>query len=300
MFEDIHIISGGDSNYFELLKELAFSIRSKNEGKNLKISFLDGGLTADQIKFFNTLNINIIDPLWRNEDAFRRSNNKNYLKVEIAKVHLDLIFPESDIIAWIDADAWFQNFKALNIFQTVANKNKFAIVSQASRLHQKHLNYKHVFWNWVELRNILYKNARRADLPKSIIKNMMARPTLNAGIFALKQNAPHWERFRHWQEIILKGKRGRVFTATQLAFGICTYEEQLPYEALPDICNHMGPYRFDEKNNLFVDFYAPYDPISIIHMAGYDSIRKDRNNKISIPTIEEKTIDINLRFPAII
>ncbi len=178
----------------------------------------------------------------------------------------------------------------------VTKKDKFAIVSQSTRLNTLHLKFNHLFGKYVELRNILFKNARRANLPKSIVKNMMARPTLNAGIFALKQNAPHWERFRAWQDLILKGKRGRVFTATQLAFGVCIYEEKLPYEAIPDICNYMGPFRFNEDSNEFVDYFAPYDSVSIIHMAGYDAIRESINNKIEIINLKDESIKKSLRY----
>ncbi len=220
---DVKIVSGGDANYFELLKELALSIRHIPEGKNISIAYLDGGLSHEQIEYFQNLQIQVVDPGWRHPEALKRSSGKEFLKVEIAKVHLDLIFPDDEILIWVDADAWLQTSRAIELYAMVARKNKFAIVSQASRLQKQHLSYKNIFGNWVELRNILFKNARRAGLPKKIVNNMKARPTLNAGVYALRNGAPHWERFRYWQDFILQGKRGRIFTATQLAFGVGVY-----------------------------------------------------------------------------
>ncbi len=190
MFEGVKIISGGDAKYFDLLKDLAQSIRDQADGNSIDIAFLDGGLLEEQIHFFESLNISVVNPGWLHPEALKRNAGKDFLKVEIAKVHLDLLFPDAEILIWIDADAWLQNLKALELFSLVAHKNKFAIVSQASRLQRSHLNFKPAFFNRVELRNILYKNARRANLSSSIVKNMMARPTLNAGVYALKSGAP--------------------------------------------------------------------------------------------------------------
>ena len=178
----------------------------------------------------------------------------------------------------------------------VAAKNKFAIVAQASRLHQKHLSFRPLFGKWVELRNILYKNARRAGLPKKIVNNMMARPTLNAGVFAIKNKTPHWERFRYWQDVVLQNNPARIFTATQLALGIGVYEEDLPYESLPDICNYMGPHRWDESRQKFVDYFAPYDEVSIVHMVAQDEMRINPSYKIAIPDINDNTVKKSLRY----
>ena len=44
MFENLKIISGGDANYFEQLKELTLSIREQPGGEKIDISFLYGAL----------------------------------------------------------------------------------------------------------------------------------------------------------------------------------------------------------------------------------------------------------------
>ena len=42
----------------------------------------------------------------------------------------------------------------------------------------------------------------------------------------------------------------------------------MPHEALPDICNYMGPWRINQSTQQLVDYYVPYDPVSIVHMVG--------------------------------
>ena len=295
MHEDVTIVSGGDSKYFQLLKELALSIREKPEGKNLNIVYLDGGLTNENIGYFKSLNIEVVDPCWCNPIAEKRAAGRNFLKINIAKMHLDLILPNKKIIIWIDADAWLQTFESINLFSIVAKKNKLAIVSQATRLEGRNIQFKKLFTHrFVELRNILYKNARRAGLATGLIEKMQGRPTLNAGAYSLHVNAPHWKRFRYWQNEILK--KGRLFTSDQLAIGLTIYHDELSYEALPDICNYINPWRYDEENKLFVDYFAPYNPVSIVHLAGQDKNRNDALYEVEMLNLKDQIINKTLRY----
>lgn len=295
MHEDVTIVSGGDSKYFQLLKELALSIREKPEGKNLNIVYLDGGLTNENIGYFKSLNIEVVDPCWCNPIAEKKAAGRNFLKINIAKMHLDLILPNKKIIIWIDADAWLQTFESINLFSIVAKKNKLAIVSQATRLEGRNIQFKKLFTHrFVELRNILYKNARRAGLATGLIEKMQGRPTLNAGAYSLHVNAPHWKRFRYWQNEILK--KGRLFTSDQLAIGLTIYHDELSYEALPDICNYINPWRYDEENKLFVDYFAPYNPVSIVHLAGQDKNRNDALYEVEMLNLKDQIINKTLRY----
>jgi len=295
MYEDVTIISGGDSKYFQLLKELALSIREKLEGKSINIVYLDGGLTSENINYFKSLNIEVVDPGWCNPIAEQKAKGRNFLKINTAKMHLDKILPNKKVIIWIDADAWLQTFESIDLFSLVAKKNKLAIVSQATRLENKNIQFKKVFTHrFVELRNILYKNARRAGLTKDLIEKMQGRPTLNAGAYALHVNAPHWKRFRYWQNEILK--KGRLFTSDQLSIGLTIYHDELSYEALPDICNYINPWRYDEENKLFVDYFAPYTPVSIVHLAGQDKNRSDALYKVEMLNLKDQAIQKSLRY----
>lgn len=295
MYEEISIISGGDSKYFQLLKELALSIREKHEGKNINIVYLDGGLTSENIIYFRSLNIEVVDPGWCNPIAEQKAAGRNFLKINIAKMHLDKILPDKQIIIWIDADAWLQTFESIDLFSMVAKKNKLAIVSQATRLEGKNIQFKKIFTHrFVELRNILYKNARRAGLTTDLIEKMQGRPTLNAGAYSLHVKAPHWKRLRYWQNEILK--KGRLFTSDQLAIGLTIYHDELTYEALPDICNYINPWRYDEDKNLFVDYFAPYTPISIVHLAGQDENRNDHLYEVKMLNQNDQIIKKTLRY----
>ena len=295
--ETILIVSGGDSKYFDLLSELLLSLRRIPNGDKYNLAFLDGGLLANQKLFFTNNGVVVVDPGWRHPLAEKRCRGRNHLKINIAKLHLDKIFPTYKTIIWLDGDTWLQNDQAIKLLTMVAKKNKFAIVSQASRLQDKHIEFRSWIFGLVSLRNILYKNAKRAGLPPSIIKKLQAKPTLNAGSYALSVDAPHWERFRFWQDIALK--KGRLFTSDQLAMGLTVYEDKMPFEALPDICNYMGPWRWCTKRKLFIDYFAPYDPVSVVHLAGQDHMRVDDKYVIEIHDEDDNKIKKSLRYSSI-
>ena len=294
MPKNLLLVSGGDTKYFNLLRELLYSVRNLPDGNKVNLAFLDGGLKANEVDFFKKKNVAVVDPGWLHPIAEKKCRGRNFLKINIAKLHLDKIFPEYKIIIWIDGDAWLQNTSAIKLFELVALKKKLAIVSQASRLQENHIAFKNSFFNFVKLRNILYKNAVRSGLNRSICLNLQGRPTLNAGAYALHQSSAHWENFRYWQDIILK--KGRLFTSDQLAMGLAIYQDNLSYEALPDICNYMGPWRWCQKRKLFVDYFAPYDPISVVHLAGHDNMRADPATKITVMDMNDASIEKSLRF----
>ena len=261
------------------------------------LAFLDGGLLDNQKLFFTNNKVKVVDPGWRHPLAERKCRGRNHLKINIAKLHLDKIFPAYKTIIWLDGDTWLQNEQAIKLLSLVAKKNKFAIVSQASRLQDKHLEFRPWLFGLVSLRNILYKNAKRAGLSGPIIKTLQAKPTLNAGSYALSSEAPHWERFRFWQDIVLR--KGRLFTSDQLAMGLTVYEDKMPFEALPDICNYMGPWRWCTKRKIFIDYFAPYEPVSVVHLAGHDQMRLDKQYLIAMLDQDDNHIRRSLRYSSV-
>lgn len=264
--ESLIIISGGDSKYFPLLKNLITSIRSFKEGRNVALGMLDGGMNDRQTEELRSYDVRVIKPEWPNEKTKNKAKNKEYLLINLNKPKLDQLFEDFEILLWLDGDTWMQTWDAVPLFMQVANKGKFAVVSKATRLKPNVMNISRQLFGWVKTQEVLYKNAKRARLPAKIARSLINRPVLNAGAYALRQDAPHWEVWRKWQAICLH--HGRSFTSDQLSLALTIYEDKLPYEALPDICNYMGPWRINQTTQQLVDYFAPYDPISVVHVFG--------------------------------
>jgi hypothetical protein len=284
------IVSGGDAYYFPLLKDQVDSIRDLPQGKNVQIGMLDGGLTQEQKDYFKSEGIIVVRPEWPSEKIRKKAKKREHLLINLNKSSLDLLFPEYEIILWLDGDTWMQTWDAVSLFILVAKKGKLAIVTKISRLRTSVMRMSPRLFGWVRARGSLYNNAKRARLTSSIIWSLVNKPTLNAGAYALHRQSPHWERWRHWQKICLK--HGRLFSSDQLSLALTIYEDCLPYEKLPDICNYMGPWRVNKETNLLVDYFAPYEPASIVHMVG-----KATPSTLSggaVPGIDENDNPVNI------
>jgi hypothetical protein len=265
------IVSGGDAKYFPLLADLVASIRSLPEGKAAALGMLDGGLTHEQAKWFEAEGVKVVRPEWPVSKSKIRTRGRDYLLINLNKPALDQLFPDYEVIIWLDGDTWVQTWDAIPMFIHVANKGKLAIVSRATRLQTSHIRMRRRLFGWVEPRGVLFKNARRAKLPSRLVWSLVNRPVLNAGAYALRQDAPHWGIWRSWQLVCLR--HGRPFSSDQLSLALTVYENALPYEALPEICNYMGPWRIDLSKNQLVEYFVPYNPVSIVHLVGKDSAR---------------------------
>lgn len=293
---ELVIVTGGDTRYFPLLDEQLCSIRRLPQGKDVAIAVLDGGLEADQVATLEERGARVLRPGWPSPDAERRARGRDFLRINLNKPFLDKLFPEYEIILWLDGDTWLQTWDAVPLFCEVAAKGKLAVVSQASRLQESHLALRRRWFGWAEPRGILFKNARRARLPAGLAWSLVDRPVLNTGAFALRHGAPHWSAWRAWQDRCIV--HGRAFTSDQLALALAVYQDGLPYEALPETCNYMGPWRLDSARGMLVHYYAPYDPVSIVHLVGLDAMRNDATRTVTGRDMEDRPIELKLRYPA--
>lgn len=286
------IVTGGDAKYYSYIQGLIASVKRFNF-KNTAIGIIDGGFLQEQKEQLERQGLNVIKPTWDSNYLKFKASMKEYLLVNLYKSRLDELFPEYDIIIWLDGDTWLQTDCAINYLKQVALTGKLAVVSQASRLQKQHMALRRK-WFWLaEPRSILFKNARRANLGKDLCWSLAARPTLNAGVYALLREAPHWQAWKNWQKICRQ--RGRIFSSDQLSMALAVYYDGLPYEALPDICNYMGPWRYDTKRKIFTDLYVPYDPVSVVHLAGIEK-KFGPIEKVSVITETGETLKLSLAY----
>lgn len=116
----------------------------------------------------------------------------------------------------------------------------------------------------------------------------------NAGVFALKQGAPHWARWRHAFHSGLQVAEGHI-CCDQTALNHMLWTEKLPISPMPATCNwlcHLALPSYDVASSQFREPTTPSSPLGILHLAA-DS--KD----IRIQTrVAHQVREIGLRFPA--
>jgi len=284
----IIIITAADANYFELVRGTILSVREKPEGANIAIGFFDLGCTPQQLQWLET-QVNIIQkPDW-DFDFPGKNEAPHYLKGLLARPFLRRYFPNFDIYLWIDADAWVQDWQAVKLLVKGAAKRGLAVVPELDRGY--YLAYGKLPWYW----EFVYRDYQAA-FGEEVAKQLHSYPTINAGIFALHKDAPHWE---FWAEYLEEGLQRHVSLMTdQIALNRLVYGTEMfdRTEMLPAGCNwscNFGLPAWDTQRACFVEPYLPHGAIGILHITGH------KHDLVKLATTDGNQIEISLRYQPI-
>ncbi len=280
------IITGANANYFELVKGTILSIRQKPQGQTAIIGFFDLGCTSDQLNWLDK-QVNIIkQPNWE-FDFPSRNEAPDYLKGLLARPFLREYFPNFDIYLWIDSDAWVQDWKAIDLFVRGANKQGLAIVPEINRgSHIQYGGLPEYWWQWV------YRQYEES-FGEEVAKKFYSYPLLNAGVFALHKEAPHWEV---WAECLAGGlQKTHSLMTDQFALNLAVYDYGLfeQTEMLPSWCNwtcHFGLPVWDKEISCLVEPYLPHYPIGILHLTN------EKYERINLVSTDKDVVEVSLRY----
>jgi hypothetical protein len=254
------IASGSDSSYFPLLRDTVQSVLAQR--RNVAIGILDFGLAPDQRAWLADRVAHLVRPGW-DIDFPDRERTPETRKAQLSRPFLRRHFPGYATYLWIDADAWLQDWRAIELYVAAAGRDKLAISPEIDRAYKRHYKRPKLFgWtlNWK-----CYREAFGWRVADRLGRN----PILNCGVFALHHDAPHWDA---WARVIAQVvQRTRFFYIEQTALNYVIFSERLPVDLLPAYCNWMpgdAAPAFDATRGLFVEPYAPHEVIGIMHLAG--------------------------------
>jgi len=190
---------------------------------------------------------------------------------------------------WIDADAWVQDWQAVELFiQGARRRRGLAIVPEIDRGSRMQYGGLPNYWNQV-------KGWYTMAYGQEIGSQLCSFPMLNAGVFALHLDAPHWKA---WEESLREALQKTCTNITdQIALNLVIYRRDTfkQTELLPAWCNwtcHYGMPAWDETRGCLVEPYLPHTSIGILHL----TVQKHHQYRLS--TTEGKEIDVRLRYPA--
>jgi len=296
MKKDKIIVSSADSKYFFLLKELFLSLDKSGILSDYQFSILDTGLTEEQRIFFLDNSVIIKEAIWNTSVPKFKILGRDNLKTQVARAYLPDYFEDYKLYIWLDADMWLNDIKSFNLYEKGAFNNKLTIVPQSDRAYVKNANVEWLFGFPKKIKTINYKNISKS-ISKSLGRKYAFHSTLNAGAFAINDNVNIWKCFQ--KNIKLAAKKGRIFGTDQVALALSIYEDGLPSEFLPAYCNWMCEFnmpKFDSEKGQFVEPYIPNHPIALVHLAGLDDIRMDKNILSDVETLDGLRIKKSLRF----
>ncbi len=298
MRPDTIIVTGGNAPYFPLIDELWQSIQAACPGERPAFAVIDAGLTADQAAHLRTAGARIATV--PDDAAYPHATLRKdpRLAVNLSKPWLDRMFPGFATIIFLDGDTWVQDRAALELLDGAAQRGALAVVADNGRFWERQIDVRWLLGGiggLCQVRSFFFKNGRHGGLPLSLLKEMGNRAQLNAGVFALRTDAPHWAAMRTWQAHILKAG-GKGFSSDQVAMGAAIYGDRLPVELLPSGCNYIRPYRVDLAKGAIVEFYYPFNPVGIVHLAGQKAVRFDPAATAPVPDLDDRIHNLSLRF----
>ena len=281
---DLLIVSGADSAYFPLLKDTVLSVRALRA--DAAIGILDCGLDPVQREWLSPRVTHLVKPGW-DIDFPGQATTPEARKAQFARPFLPSHFQGYDTYLWIDADAWLQDWRVVDIYVEAASRGKLAIVPEIDRAYKRH--YKRPKWfGWT----LPWKNYREA-FGWRVADRLGRNPMVNCGVFALRGDAPHWQV---WGRTMARvAQRTRFFFVEQTALNFAIFAEGLPVDFLPAYCNWMpgdAAPAFDAKRGLFVEPYSPHEVIGVMHLAG----REQKNHSFHLNRIEGGEIETSLRY----
>ncbi len=287
------IVSSADSKYSNLLIELFKSVKNL-EGYDFAV--LDCGLSESAKSFFSEKKIIYKVPSWEFNIPNYKIRDRDYLKIQFSRFYLDKYFPGYENYIWMDSDTWVNCAETFKLYIQGANQSGFAICPQVDRSSPKLIDTKWFLNFPTKINSINFKNISRS-INKTLGKKYAGYYTLNAGCFAYNSKFDGLEIIK--KNLSMASKKGRIFGSDQVALALTMFEDKVPFELLPSYCNwiceHHMP-KFCNIKNLFVEPYIPNNNIAVIHLAGLDKDRSEKNIIHQIKTLDNKVINKSLRF----
>ncbi|MGE3778911.1 MAG: tetratricopeptide repeat protein, partial [Pirellulaceae bacterium] len=283
------IITAGDSRYFEFLASCIESINAARPRSSYALAVMDVGCTAQQRGWLEAHVDVCCEPAWHFEFA-NRSELPGYLRGLLARPFLRDYFPGFETYVWIDADAWVQEWRAIELFCAGARMRRgLAVVPEIDRCSWRQYGGLPEYWQAVA-------GWYAAQFGPGVGDRLCSYPMLNAGVFGLDAAAPHWNE---WRSAIARALQWRCGIMTdQLALNVIVYMQGLleKTELLPATCNwtcHNGFPMWDEHQRRMVEPYLPRAPIGIVHLT-----TRDKSPIRPIRTTDNRQIPARVMFPA--
>jgi hypothetical protein len=280
------ISSGADAAYFPLLRDTVLSIIAQR--RDVAIGILDFGLAAEERVWLEERVTHLVRPGW--DIVFpQRDKTPEARQAQLSRPFLRRHFPGYETYLWMDADAWLQDWRAVELYLAAAGREKLAIVPEIDRAYKRHYKRPKLLG-----RTLAWKCYREA-FGWRVADRLGRNPIVNCGVFALHHDAPHWDA---WARVIGQvAQRTRFFYIEQTALNYVIFSERLPVNFLPAYCNWMpgdAAPAFDAARGRLVEPYAPHEIIGVIHLAGEAA----KSHTFRLRCLDGGALETTLRYSA--
>lgn len=296
MKKKITIASASSAEYFHFLQGMVLSVRDKPQSRDIHISLYDLGMTPEQLAWLGSHVNNIVKPEW--EYGLTASDGmRDPFRAILAKPLLPKYFPGYDIYMHLDADAWVQDWSAVEAYLEGASKAALAITPEINRAYLANYTSSGEFHDFIVE---LYAGTWGEDYAKKYCYY----PILNAGVFAMPKESPIWGLWAENIRVSLAKSHHHCIEQAALNLAVFDHPDLFHFatsdkrniQFLPAVCNwlcHQSLPMFDKKLAAFVEPFLPHEKLGIIHRSSDDF--KDKKSA-PIHTTDGDTRTCNLKY----
>ena len=275
------IVTASNEAYGPFLDGLLASLEQWESRPYADIACFDVGLAPDRRADVARRVAHLIDPGWDLPVDRKLRAQRPALRSITVRPFLPRYLPGYDIYVWIDADAWVQERSAI---ARLIDGAAHGALAAAAHSHDAYRT----------TQEVVDGRTRRmaAGFGREAVVQGRWDAYLNAGVFALHRDAPHWDRWAAAFARALAVTDGK-HCSDQEPLNHAVWSEHLPVHLLPATCNWLCHLALPSRNSAsgkFCEPIAPGDPIGILHLTGYP--------KLTVRTTNSgETID--LAFPGL-
>ena len=257
------IVSAADQGFWPLLSGLLNSINEGRRSANYAIGILDLGLSDSQHKELEAYGARVVTPGWDCDLALFDKEPPAYFRAMTARPHLPSYFPGFDLIVWLDADCWVQDWRAVEMLALAAKDFGFAVIPEVDRSYISFMNNGTPYVDF-------FHSCLEKCYGSEFAQKYKYYDVLNCGVFAARRDTALWEHWSSYLSAAFRRLREPFFFAEQTAMNACVRAHAIPSAFLPARFNWMASRalpRLSFDGKIYLEKHPPFEHIGILHLA---------------------------------
>ena len=257
------VVTASNSTYMHLLRGCLESFASFPGSAGMDVVCFDVGLVEEDRRWLEARGVHLAEP--RTHFGIRPEAFDRTQLAFLTRPFLPEYFPGYDVYLWLDSDVWLQRWSVIEDYIRGAMESGMAIAHERERAYR----FQPRLFAWMAKHLVLgYGPVEGAHL-------LLVRPGLNAGLFAIHVDAPHWGAWAsHFRTAI--ERTGKISPHDQFALNRAIHGGVLsrpgfPTAVLPPTANWIcdrGVPMWNDAEGAFCEPYPPFRPIGALHLAG--------------------------------
>jgi hypothetical protein len=244
------------------LRDMLGSAQSWLARPDVSLACFDIGLDPEDRQWLTAQGARIVTP--RAHFGIDAASHPAALLSCLARPFLPEYLPGFDIYLWIDSDIWLQDPAVLQSYINGVQQNGMAIAHERSGAYR----FQPLLFGSISKHFML-----GFGLPEAAF--LLTRRPVNAGMFAIAAEAPHWAEWASCYRAAVKRTGALVphdqLSLNQVLHGRALRPGGLPVTLLPPTCNWLcdrGVPMWNDAEATFCEPRPPFTPLRALHLAG--------------------------------